>query len=98
SRRKSPKKSVSNSQRCPLPLPEGEGASSEALWRWCRLRVADFGDVPGVRSGDVFIDISTPPRTFGDGHIPVFDLWHSGRQLILPGHIVDIDLHDADVG
>jgi hypothetical protein len=48
-------------------------------------------------AGDVFVGVGPPARASGDSHVAIFDGWHGGRQLVFPGHVVDVDLHDAHV-
>src|SRR5215510_5899479 len=51
-----------------------------------------------MRSGDLFIDLHAPAWASGDSHVPIVNLRDSRGQSILPGHIVNVNLHDADVG
>src|SRR5262249_38942318 len=45
-----------------------------------------------------FIDIRAPAWACGDSHVPLFNLRHSRGQGVLPGHVVNVNFHDADVG
>ena len=53
---------------------------------------------PGRMGADEFlVDVRTPARAFGQDEIAVFDDWWMGDDVVLPFHVVDVDLHDFEI-
>ena len=49
-------------------------------------------------SGDHrFVHVGTPADAGGQQQVAAFDDRHRRHQLVLPGHILDVDLHDPEV-
>jgi hypothetical protein len=51
-----------------------------------------------MRPHRFLVDVGTPAGPGGHDQFAILDHRRVRHQIILPGHIVDIDFHDAEVG
>ena len=61
------------------------------------LLARDQRQLPRMLPQHVLVHVGAPARAGGDRQRAVRDLGHRGRQLLAPGHVVDVDLEDAHV-
>jgi hypothetical protein len=54
--------------------------------------------LPRVLREDLFVDVGTPAWTRRQTNVAVVNRGRVRHQLRLPGHVVNVDLHDLDVG
>jgi hypothetical protein len=52
----------------------------------------------GVGADEVFVDIGTPAGAGRQYQIAVLYHWRDGDDVVFLGDVVDIDLHDFEVG
>ena len=68
------------------------------------MRLATVAEVKPIRlpprrvgADELLVDVGAPARPIGQYEVAVFDDRCGGDDVVLPGHIVDVDLHDFEV-